>query len=75
MKTYAPADGDGPMTLGGVAAEAAASVGLRVAPPPKVLMSAESGRIALQEYVDAAEFRYHRRIVSEEEVPFWSPTT
>jgi tetratricopeptide (TPR) repeat protein len=71
MKTYAPADG--PMTLGGVAAEAAASVGLRVAPPPRVLMSPETGRIALQQYVEAAEFRYHRRIVSEEEVPFSSP--
>ncbi len=61
------------MTLGGVAAEAAASVGLRVAPPPKVRMSAQSGpgRVALQEYIAAAEFRYRRRIVHEEEVPFW----
>ncbi|WP_234046165.1 hypothetical protein [Streptomyces adelaidensis] len=78
MKTYAthpPTTADGPMALGGVAAEAAASVGLRVAPPPRVLMSAETGRIALQEYIQAAEFRYQRRIVSEEEVPFWSPTT
>ncbi|MEU9794792.1 hypothetical protein AB0E27_30045 [Streptomyces sparsogenes] len=73
MKTYAPADG--PMTLGGVAAEAAASVGLRVAPPPRVVMSPETGRIALEQYIEAAEFRYHRRIVSEEEVLFWSPTT
>lgn len=73
MKTYASADG--PMTLGGVAAEAAASVGLRVAPPPRVVMSPETGRIALQQYIEAAEFRYHRRIVSEEEVLFWSPTT
>lgn len=72
MKTYAPADG--PMTLGGVAAEAAASVGLRVAPPPRVVMSPETGRIALEQYIKAAEFRYHRRIVSEEEVLFWSPT-
>ncbi|SCF83160.1 CHAT domain-containing protein [Streptomyces sp. Ncost-T10-10d] len=61
----------GPMTLGGVAAEAAASAGLRVAPPPKVRMSPESGRVALQEYIEAAEFRYHRPIVNEEEVPFW----
>lgn len=73
MKTSAPADG--PMTLGGVAAEAAASVGLRVAPPPRVVMSPETGRIALEQYIKAAEFRYHRRIVSEEEVLFWSPTT
>ncbi|MDX2683489.1 hypothetical protein [Streptomyces soliscabiei] len=73
MKTYAPADG--PIALGGVAAEAAASVGLRVAPPPKVVMSPETGRIALEQYIKAAEFRYHRRIVSEEEVLFWSPTT
>ncbi|MEU9618292.1 hypothetical protein [Streptomyces sp. NPDC048155] len=73
MKAYGHVDG--PMMPGGVAAEAAASVGLRVAPPPKVRMSPESGRIALQEYIEAAEFRYHRRIVSEEEVPFWSPTT
>ena len=66
---------DAAMTLGGVAAQAAASVGLRVAPPPRVLMSPESGRTALQEYVAAAEFRYHRRIVSEQEVSFWPPTT
>lgn len=61
------------MTLGGVAAEAAASVGLRVVPPPKVRMSAQSGpgRVALQEYIAAAEFRYRRPIVHEEEVPFW----
>ncbi|MFF7051209.1 hypothetical protein ACFY94_22945 [Streptomyces griseorubiginosus] len=73
MKTYAPDDG-APLTLGGVAAEAAASVGLRVAPPPKIVMSAEAGgRTALQEYVQAAEFRYHRPIVSEEEVPFCPP--
>nr|WSX75293.1 hypothetical protein OH826_16145 [Streptomyces sp. NBC_00899] len=72
MKTYAPTAG--PMTLGGVAAEAAAGVGLRVAPPPKVVMSPETGRIALEQYVKAAEFRYHRRVVSEEEVLFWSPT-
>ncbi|MFD9602426.1 hypothetical protein [Streptomyces sp. NPDC059970] len=69
MKAYG--HGDGPMMLGGVAAEAAASAGLRVAPPPKVRMSPESGRVALQEYIAAAEFRYHRPIVSEEEVPFW----
>lgn len=74
MKTYAP-DDDAPLTLGGIAAEAAASVGLRVAPPPKIVMSAQAGsRTALQEYVQAAEFRYHRRIVSEEEVPFCPPT-
>ncbi|MER5360130.1 CHAT domain-containing protein [Streptomyces sp. NPDC002785] len=70
MKTYGDAD-DGAMTLGGVAAEAAASAGLRVAPPPKVRMSAETGRIALQEFIAGAEFRYRRRIVDEEEVPFW----
>ncbi|MET9563834.1 hypothetical protein [Streptomyces tauricus] len=75
MKTYAPTGGDAPMALGGVAAEAAASVGLRVAPPPRVRMAAGTGRTALQEYIEAAEFRYHRRIVSEEEVPFWSPTS
>ncbi|MEH0420656.1 hypothetical protein [Streptomyces sp. B21-083] len=70
MKTYARADG--PMTLGGVAAEAAATAGLRVAPPPKVRMAAQGpGRFALQEYIAGAEFRYHRRIVNEEEVPFW----
>ncbi|MEV6076554.1 hypothetical protein AB0L80_15810 [Streptomyces sp. NPDC052069] len=69
MKAYG--HGDRPMALGGVAAEAAASAGLRVAPPPKVRMSSESGRVALQEYIAAAEFRYRRRIVNEEEVPFW----
>ncbi|MEU3615471.1 hypothetical protein ABZ725_24530 [Streptomyces sp. NPDC006872] len=68
MKAYGD---DGTMALGGVAAEAAASAGLRVAPPPKVRMSAESGRVALQEFIAAAEFRYRRRIVDEEEVPFW----
>ncbi|WP_329263776.1 CHAT domain-containing protein [Streptomyces sp. NBC_01478] len=64
---------EGTMALGGVAAEAAASVGLRVAPPPKVRMSAQSGpgRVALQEYIAAAEFRYHRRIAHEDAVPFW----
>ncbi|MFJ6131027.1 hypothetical protein ACIQKE_38825 [Streptomyces griseoviridis] len=80
MKTHTPAEGTGAgagpsSLLGGAAAEAAATAGLRVAPPPRVRMSAESGRFALQEYVQAAEFRYHRRIVSEEEVPFWPPTT
>ncbi|WP_216587389.1 tetratricopeptide repeat protein [Streptomyces brasiliscabiei] len=70
MRTYGQADS--PMALGGVAAEAAASVGLRVAPPPKVRMAAQGpGRVALQEYIAAAEHRYHRRLVSEEEVPFW----
>ncbi|MBK3572863.1 hypothetical protein JHN63_03295, partial [Streptomyces sp. MBT65] len=64
---------EGAIALGGVAAEAAASVGLRVAPPPKVRMSAQSGpgRVALQEYIAAAEFRYHRRIAHEDAVPFW----
>ncbi|MEI5097854.1 CHAT domain-containing protein [Streptomyces sp. PmtG] len=78
MKTYGGRDrggdggaGDGVTALGGVAAEAAASAGLRVAPPPKVRMPAETGRIALQEFIAAAEFRYRRRIVDEEEVPFW----
>ncbi|MFD9879963.1 hypothetical protein ACFWZT_00675 [Streptomyces alboflavus] len=80
MKTYpldqaAEGSSTTPLALGGVAAEAAASVGLRVAPPPRILMSAETGRIALQQYIEAAEFRYHRRIVSEEEVPFWPPRT
>ncbi|WP_371649383.1 MULTISPECIES: CHAT domain-containing protein [unclassified Streptomyces] len=70
MKTYG--NPQGPTALGGVAAEAAASAGLRVAPPPKVRMSPESGRVALQEHIEAAEFRYHRRIVDEEEVPFWT---
>lgn len=74
MKSYAHHEhAEGAMTLGGVAAEAAASVGLRVAPPPKVRMSAQSGpgRVALQEYIAAAEFRYHRRIAHEDAVPFW----
>ena len=74
MKSYAhPEHAEGTITLGGVAAEAAASAGLRVAPPPKVRMSAQSGpgRVALQEYIAAAEFRYHRRIAHEEAVPFW----
>ncbi|WP_405952608.1 CHAT domain-containing protein [Streptomyces prunicolor] len=74
MKSYAhPEHAEGTMALGSVAAEAAASVGLRVAPPPKVRMSAQSGpgRVALQEYIAAAEFRYHRRIAHEEAVPFW----
>ncbi|WP_405988754.1 hypothetical protein [Streptomyces sp. NBC_00986] len=74
MKSYAHHEhAEGAMTLGGVAAEAAASVGLRVAPPPKVRMAAQSGpgRVALQEYIAAAEFRYHRRIAHEEAVPFW----
>ncbi|MEW2569407.1 tetratricopeptide repeat protein [Streptomyces sp. NPDC047070] len=75
MKTYAPSGDDAPPALGGVAAEAAASAGLRVAPPPRVRMAAGTDRTALQEYIQAAEFRYHRRIVSEEEVPFWSPTS
>ncbi|MEO3755242.1 hypothetical protein [Streptomyces sp. B6B3] len=73
MKTYGQRHGqvDVTMTLSGVAADAAASAGLRVAPPPKVRMSSETGRVALQEYIAAAEFRYRRRIVNEEEAPFW----
>ncbi|WP_405866760.1 CHAT domain-containing protein [Streptomyces sp. NBC_01515] len=74
MKSYPQHEpAEGTMTLGGVAARAAVSAGLRVAPPPKVRMSAQSGpgRVALQEYIAAAEFRYHRRIVHEEAVPFW----
>ncbi|WP_406091699.1 hypothetical protein [Streptomyces sp. NBC_01013] len=70
-KVHGCTDG-GAMTLDGAAAEAAASAGLRVAPPPKVRMSSESGRVALQEYIAAAEFRYRRRIVDEDEVPFWT---
>ncbi|MEU6357646.1 hypothetical protein ABZ896_51540 [Streptomyces sp. NPDC047072] len=73
MKAYGgDTEADGAMTLGGVAADAAVSAGLRVAPPPKVRMSAESGRVALQEYIAAAEFRYGRPIVDEREVPFWN---
>ncbi|MFJ3670534.1 hypothetical protein ACIPSE_29165 [Streptomyces sp. NPDC090106] len=72
MKEYGEGEGgDAVSTLGGVAVEAAVSAGLRVAPPPKVRMSAESGRVALQEYIAAAEFRYGRRVVDAEEVPFW----
>ena len=72
MKAYGEGGG-GAMTLGGVAAEAAVSAGLRVAPPPKVRMAAQgSGRVALQEFIAGAEFRYRRRIVDEEEVPFWN---
>ena len=70
MKMYGEGGG-GTTALGGVAADAAVSAGLRVAPPPKVRMSPESGRVALQEYIAAAEFRYGRRIVDAEEVPFW----
>ncbi|MEU9332733.1 tetratricopeptide repeat protein [Streptomyces sp. NPDC048290] len=61
----------GALTLGGFAAEAAVSAGLRVAPPPRVQVSADSGRVALQEYIATAEHRYRRRIVDEREVPFW----
>lgn len=67
MKVYG--HGDGAVLWGGPAADAAADVGLRVALPPKVLMSPD--RTALQEYIEAAESRYHRRVVSEEEVPSW----
>ncbi|MFI1507770.1 hypothetical protein [Streptomyces sp. NPDC020597] len=70
MKSYG--HGDGPAVLGGAASEAAASAGLRVAPPPKVRMAAQGpGRVALQEYIQAAESRYRRRIVNDQEVPFW----
>lgn len=62
---------DGTATLGHAAADAAASEGLRVALPPKVLMSPGSDRTALREYVEAAESRYHRRIRSDETVPSW----
>ncbi|WP_329223459.1 CHAT domain-containing protein [Streptomyces sp. NBC_01485] len=70
MKAYRQVDG--PVTLGGVAADAAASAGLRVAPPPRVRMASEAGRVALQEYIAAAEFRYRRRIVDDDETPFWN---
>ncbi|AHH97236.1 hypothetical protein [Kutzneria albida] len=61
----------GATELSGVAADIAATVGLRVTLPPKVLMSADSGRVALSEYIEAAEQRYRRRIVSEESVASW----
>lgn len=63
--------GHGEATWAGPAAETAADAGLRVAPPPRVLMSPESDRTALREYVEVAEARYHRRVVSGEEVPSW----
>jgi len=62
---------DGTTMLAGVAAEVAATVGLRVSSPPKVLMSPGFDRCALQEYIAVAEERYHRRIVSEETVESW----
>ncbi|WP_129841594.1 hypothetical protein [Streptomyces sp. RFCAC02] len=72
-KTYPATERDGaPVTLGGAAAGAAAAAGLRVAPPPKVRMAPDSGRVALQEYIAAAEARYRRRIVGDAEVPFWA---
>lgn len=60
MKTY----GHTPVGFG-------ASDGLRVALPPQVLMSPDHDRTALREYVEAAESRYHRWVVSEEKVPSW----
>ncbi|KAA2261589.1 hypothetical protein F0L68_16045 [Solihabitans fulvus] len=57
--------------LSGAVADVAVSEGLRVAPPPQVLMSPDSGRVALREYLDAARQRYRRRIVSEETVASW----
>jgi tetratricopeptide (TPR) repeat protein len=62
---------DGTTTLGGVAADAAASVGLRISLPPKILMSEGFDRYALQEYIAVAEERYHRKITSGETVESW----
>lgn len=62
---------DGTAELSGMVGEVAASEGLRVALPPKVVMSPGFERTALHEYVELAEFRYHRRIVSDEVVPSW----
>ncbi len=56
---------------GGAALDAAARLGLRIALPPKVLMSPGADRTALREYVEIAEARYHRRIVSEAAVGCW----
>lgn len=56
---------------GGAALDAAAGAGLRVALPPKLLMSPGTGRTALREYVELAEARYRRWIVSEQTVPSW----
>lgn len=62
---------DGTTMLGGVAGDLAASVGLRVSLPPKILMSEGFDRYALQEYIAVAEERYHRKITSEETVRAW----
>jgi hypothetical protein len=62
---------DGADSLGGMAAELAASEGLRVALPPKVLVSPGTDRTALREFIDLAEARYHRKIVSDETVQSW----
>ncbi|MEU9127004.1 hypothetical protein AB0D08_02615 [Kitasatospora sp. NPDC048540] len=72
-KVRAPAavPGSPASPLGAVAAEAAASVGLRAAPPPPVLMSPASPRTALQEYAQAARTRYHRAVVSGPAVASW----
>ncbi|MER7688421.1 hypothetical protein [Streptomyces sp. NPDC097610] len=60
MKTYGHTSGD-IGTWGG----------LRIGPPPQVLMSPDHDRTALREYVEAAESRYHRKVVSEETVQSW----
>lgn len=62
---------DGTAAFSGVVGEVAASEGLRVALPPKVVMSPGFDRTALHEYVEVAQSRYHRRIVSDEQVPSW----
>ncbi|CAM3570635.1 hypothetical protein [Stackebrandtia soli] len=58
-------------SLGRAAAEAAASEGLRVGPPPGIVMSAGFGRIALSEYIDTARERYGVPIIGPERTNSW----
>lgn len=60
-----PASGDesgpGPLHLGAALARVAAAAGLPVAPPARLAVGAD-GRIALGDYIAAAEQRYGRRV-------------
>ncbi|MGW5385996.1 tetratricopeptide repeat protein [Nocardia sp. NPDC003963] len=66
-----PADGEprsGPLHLGAALARVAASAGLPVSPPPRLALG-PGARIALGEYIAAAEQRYGQRVREDRVIP------
>lgn len=58
----------GPLQLGAALAQVAASAGLPVAPPPRLLVE-PGARIALADYIEAAEHRYGGRFREDRVIP------